>query len=54
MEAGGKGEDPLELSAARLLGQEVAGPGWTRPATGGEKRVMMVHITYIRHNSTNC
>lgn len=29
--------DPLESSAARLLGQGAAAPGWTRPATGTEQ-----------------
>ncbi len=29
--------DPLESSAARLLGQGAAAPGWTRPATGSEQ-----------------
>lgn len=33
MEGDGKVGDPLESSAARLLGQVVAAPGWTKPAT---------------------
>lgn len=33
-EGGERGEDPLESSAARLLGQGAAAPGSTRPATG--------------------
>ena len=34
VEAGEREEDPQESSAARLLGQGAAAPGWTRPASG--------------------